>query len=126
MNLTQTTTMEGGGDTLMSGLNNNNNNTKIDGKIMQQFQTSFVQVQNILDQNKVLINQINQNHESNVAQNLTRNVGLIKELNNNIKKVVDLYGDLSSSFTKSIDVSSEEDSNNGANVRSDHKRLRPE
>lgn len=111
------------GDTF-SGLGNG---TQIDGKILQTFQKSFVQVQNILDQNRVLINEINQNHESRVPDNLSRNVGLIRELNNNIRRVVDLYADLSSSFTKSMEVSSEGDSS-GA-VKSDgkagHKRHRP-
>ncbi|KAE9609914.1 hypothetical protein Lal_00006890 [Lupinus albus] len=111
------------GDTF-SGLGNG---TQIDNKVAQTFQKSFVQVQNILDQNRVLINEINQNHESKVPDNLSRNVGLIRELNNNIRRVVDLYADLSTSFTKSMEVSSEGDSN-GA-VKSDgkasHKRLRP-
>ncbi|KAJ1400708.1 Protein EARLY FLOWERING 4 [Sesbania bispinosa] len=91
------------GDTF-SGLGNG---TQIDSKVMQTFQKNFVQVQNILDQNRVLINEINQNHESKIPDNLSRNVGLIKELNNNIRRVVDLYADLSSSFTKSMEVSSE-------------------
>ncbi|KAE9602484.1 hypothetical protein Lal_00050029 [Lupinus albus] len=103
------------------------NGTHIDSKVTQTFQKSFVQVQNILDQNRVLINEINQNHESKVPDNLSRNVGLIRELNNNIRRVVDLYADLSTSFTKSMEVSSEGDSS-GA-VKSDgkasHKRLRP-
>ncbi|OIV99732.1 hypothetical protein TanjilG_26070 [Lupinus angustifolius] len=111
------------GDTF-SGLGNS---TQIDSKVAQTFQKSFVQVQNILDQNRVLINEINQNHESKVPDNLSRNVGLIRELNNNIRRVVDLYADLSTSFTKSMEVSSEGDSS-GA-VKSDgkasHKRLRP-
>ncbi|KAL1371780.1 hypothetical protein HN51_002002 [Arachis hypogaea] len=111
------------GDTF-SGLGNG---TQIDSKILQSFQKSFVQVQNILDQNRVLINEINQNHESKVPDNLSRNVGLIRELNNNIRRVVDLYADLSSNFTKSMEVSSEGDSS-GA-VKSDgkatHKRHRP-
>ncbi|TKY54433.1 ELF4 4 [Spatholobus suberectus] len=111
------------GDTF-SGLGNG---TQIDSKILQTFHKSFVQVQNILDQNRVLINEINQNHESKVPDNLSRNVGLIRELNNNIRRVVDLYADLSSSFTKSMEVSSEGDSS-GA-VKSDgkagHKRHRP-
>lgn len=111
------------GDTF-SGLGNG---TQIDSKILQTFQKSFVQVQNILDQNRVLINEINQNHESKVPDNLSRNVGLIRELNNNIRRVVDLYADLSSSFAKSMEVSSEGDST-GA-VKSDgktgHKRHRP-
>ncbi|GER56934.1 ELF4-like protein [Striga asiatica] len=91
-----------------SGLANGTQN--MDGKIIQSFQKSFVKVQNILDQNRVLINEINQNHESKTSDNLGRNVGLIRELNNNIRRVVDLYSDLSTSFTKSMDVSSEEDS----------------
>ncbi|OIW18747.1 hypothetical protein TanjilG_13499 [Lupinus angustifolius] len=111
------------GDTFSS----HGNGTHIDSKVAQTFQKSFVQVQNILDQNRVLINEINQNHESKVPDNLSRNVGLIRELNNNIRRVVDLYVDLSTSFTKSMEVSSEGDSY-GA-VKSDgkvsHKRLRP-
>ncbi|EXB38921.1 hypothetical protein L484_027356 [Morus notabilis] len=104
------------GDTF-SGLRNGT--TQIDGKILQTFQKNFVQVQNILDQNRLLINQINQNHESKIPDNLSRNVGLIRELNNNIRRVVDLYSDLSSSFTKSMDASSEGDSS-GA-LKSDAK-----
>ncbi|KAK7328860.1 hypothetical protein VNO77_22986 [Canavalia gladiata] len=111
------------GDTF-SGLGNGN---QIDTKILQTFQKNFVQVQNILDQNRLLINEINQNQESKVPDNLSRNVGLIRELNSNIRRVVDLYADLSSSFTKSMEVTSEGDSN-GA-VKSDgkggHKRHRP-
>ncbi|XP_061343280.1 protein ELF4-LIKE 3-like [Gastrolobium bilobum] len=111
------------GDTF-SGLGNG---TQIDSKVLNTFQKSFVQVQNILDQNRLLINEINQNHESKVPDNLTRNVGLIRELNNNVRRVVDLYADLSSSFTKSMEITSEGDSS-GA-VKSDgkagHKRHRP-
>ncbi|CAN6541228.1 hypothetical protein ACFX13_018344 [Malus domestica] len=113
------------GDTF-SGLGNGS--TQIDGKVLQTFQKSFVQVQNILDQNRVLINEINHNHESKIPDNLSRNVGLIRELNNNIRRVVDLYGDLSSSFTKSMDTSSEGGDSSGA-LKSDgkagHKRIRP-
>ncbi|MFS7916588.1 putative protein EARLY FLOWERING 4 [Helianthus anomalus] len=76
-----------------------------EGKGMQAaFEKSFVQVQSILDQNRVLINEINQNHESKIPDNLGRNVGLIRELNNNIRKVVDLYSHLSSNFSKNMDA----------------------
>ncbi|KAL9257374.1 ELF4-LIKE 4-like protein [Drosera capensis] len=103
------------GDTF-SGLGNG---TQIDNKVLQTFHSSFGQVQNILDQNRLLINEINHNLESRIPDNLSRNVGLIRELNNNIRRVVDLYADLSHSFTKSMEVSSEGDSS-GA-VRSDGK-----
>ncbi|XVF27042.1 hypothetical protein REPUB_Repub14bG0072100 [Reevesia pubescens] len=95
------------------------NRTQVDGKVFQTFQKSFVQVQDILDQNRLLINEINQNHESKMPDNLSRNVGLIKELNNNIRRVVDLYGDLSSSFTRSMEASTEGDS--AGTFRSDGK-----
>ncbi|XP_027069064.2 protein ELF4-LIKE 4-like isoform X1 [Coffea arabica] len=103
------------------------NGTQIDGKVLQTFQKSFVQVQNILDQNRLLINEINQNHESKIPDNLSRNVGLIRELNNNIRRVVDLYADLSTSFTKSMDASSEGDSSGAfkSDGKAGHKRNRP-
>ncbi|MBA0695615.1 hypothetical protein Goari_002228 [Gossypium aridum] len=96
------------------------NGTQIDGKVLHTFQKSFVQVQDILDQNRLLINEINQNHESKIPNNLSRNVGLIKELNNNIRRVVDLYADLSTSYTRSMEVSSEGDSSAGT-FKSDGK-----
>ncbi|XP_057504511.1 protein ELF4-LIKE 4-like isoform X1 [Actinidia eriantha] len=103
------------------------NGTQVDGKVLQTFQKSFVQVQNILDQNRLLINEINQNHESKIPDNLTRNVGLIRELNNNIRRVADLYADLSSSFSKSAEASSEGESS--GTMKSDgkvgQKRIRP-
>ncbi|KAI4330698.1 hypothetical protein MLD38_028958 [Melastoma candidum] len=98
------------------------NGSQVDGKILQTFQKSFVQVQDILDQNKLLINEINQNHESRIPDNLSRNVGLIRELNNNIKRVVDLYADLSSSFTRSVEASSEGESR--SDCKSHQKRIR--
>ncbi|KAI4324799.1 hypothetical protein MLD38_030253 [Melastoma candidum] len=98
------------------------NGAQVDGKILQNFQKSFVQVQDILDQNKLLINEINQNHESRIADNLSRNVGLIRELNNNIRRVVDLYADLSSSFTRSMEASSEGESKSDS--KSHQKRIR--
>ncbi|PIN14633.1 hypothetical protein CDL12_12728 [Handroanthus impetiginosus] len=86
------------------------NGAQIEGKALQTFQKNSVQVQHILDQNRLLINEINQNHESKIPDNLSRNVGLIRELNNNIRRVADLYTDLSNSFTKSMEVSSEGES----------------
>ena len=110
------------GDTF-SGLNNGT--SQIDTKVLQSFQKSFVQVQSILDQNRLLINQINQNHESKIPDNLSRNVGLIRELNNNIRRVVDLYADLSISFSKSMESSSDGDSSlRSSDGKSSMKRVR--
>ncbi|XP_022154645.1 protein ELF4-LIKE 3-like isoform X2 [Momordica charantia] len=74
------------------------NGRAIDGKMVQTFQKKLVEVEKILDQNRLLINEINQNQESKMADNLGRNVGLIRELNNNIRRVVDLYADLTKSM----------------------------
>lgn len=107
------------------------NGNQIDGKTMQNLQKSFGQVQNILDQNRLLINEINQNHESKIPDNLSRNVALIRELNNNITRVVDHYAGLSTSFTKAIETSSEGDSagtlksDGKPTVYSGQKRFRP-
>ncbi|XP_021743882.1 protein ELF4-LIKE 4-like, partial [Chenopodium quinoa] len=108
------------GDTF-SGLGNG---TQVDSKVLQTFQKSFVQVQSILDQNRLLINEINQNHESRIPDNLSRNVGLIRELNNNIRRVVDLYSDLSHSLTRSMEASSEGDSSGvlKSDAKATHKK----
>ena len=81
----------------------------IGGKVMwETFQKSFSQVQTILDQDRVLIREINQNQESKIPENLSRNVGLIRELNANIARVVELYANLSSEFVQSMEGEGEE------------------
>lgn len=102
---------------IFSGISNGM--VQVDGKTVEKFQKSFGQVQNILDQNRLLITQINQNQESKIPHNLTRNVGLIRELNNNIRRVVDLYANLSSTCARSVDVSSQGESSE--TTRSDAK-----
>uniref|UniRef100_A0A0D9VV64 Protein EARLY FLOWERING 4 domain-containing protein n=1 Tax=Leersia perrieri TaxID=77586 RepID=A0A0D9VV64_9ORYZ len=99
-----------------------------EGKVVQAFQASFVQVQRLLDQNRVLINEINQNHESKVPGDLSRNVALIRELNNNIRRVVDLYADLSSLFSSDDHSPAASEGGSVATgrhaVAAGHKRLR--
>ena len=53
------------------------------------------EVQNKLDQNKLLISEINQNHERRTPEALQRNTLLIKQLNTNVGSVVKTYQDLS-------------------------------
>ncbi|KAG0489176.1 hypothetical protein HPP92_007987 [Vanilla planifolia] len=69
------------------GFSGQDNGSLMDNKCLQYFNKSFGQVQSILDQNRLLINEINQNHESKTPDNLCRNVSLIKELNSNIQRV---------------------------------------
>lgn len=60
----------------------------------------FNSAQEILDRNKLLINEINHNHALKTPESLHRNVILIKELNSNVIKVADMYKDLSISFAE--------------------------
>ncbi|CAI9779951.1 unnamed protein product [Fraxinus pennsylvanica] len=109
------------GDNLFSGIGNE---AQIESKVVLTFQKNFVQVQKILDQNTLLINEINQNHGSKILDNLTRNVGLIRELNNNFTRVVGLYADLSNSFTKSMEEGSSEADSTKTRRRVGQKRIR--
>ncbi|WOK96594.1 hypothetical protein Cni_G05301 [Canna indica] len=92
-----------------------------ENKFLHSLQKSFVQVQSILDQNRLLINEINQNHELKIPENVGRNVSLIRELNNNIRRVADLYANLSLSFNKSMEGSEEGNSSGKLGL----KRVRP-
>lgn len=102
-----------------------NKGANLDNRVMQHFQKSFVQVQNILDQNRLLINEINQNHESKIPDNLGRNVGLIRELNSNIRRVVDLYAELSAAFAKSAAVAAASEGDSVSHGKTGQKRIRP-
>eukprot|EP00262_Sarcandra_glabra_P000438 TRINITY_DN1051_c0_g1_i1.p1 TRINITY_DN1051_c0_g1~~TRINITY_DN1051_c0_g1_i1.p1 ORF type:complete len:147 (-),score=17.15 TRINITY_DN1051_c0_g1_i1:178-618(-) len=70
-----------------------------DTEMWAAFSESFKQVQMVLDQNRVLIAQVNENHQSKIPDNLTKNVALIREINSNISKVVSLYSHLSADFS---------------------------
>ncbi|KAH0979469.1 hypothetical protein GBA52_006646 [Prunus armeniaca] len=70
-----------------------------DAEVWDQFNRRFREVQAVLDRNRALIQQVNDNHRSRVADNMVKNVGLIQEINGNISKVVSLYSDLSNFST---------------------------
>ncbi|XP_074287214.1 protein EARLY FLOWERING 4-like [Silene latifolia] len=63
------------------------------------FADSFSQVQTVLDRNRELIQQANENHQSGMADNMVKNVAIINELNGNISKVASIYSDLSGNFS---------------------------
>lgn len=70
-----------------------------DAEVWSNFTESFRQVQSVLDRNRVLIQQVNENHQSKIHDNMVKNVALIQEINGNISKVVSLYSDLSTNFS---------------------------
>nr|AFN53671.1 hypothetical protein [Linum usitatissimum] len=63
---------------------------------------SFRQAQSVLDQNRDLIHQVNENHQSKIPANLSRNVSLINDINGNISKVMSIYSDLSVNFANAV------------------------
>lgn len=54
----------------------------------------FSAVQDVLDRNAILIQQIDANHRTRTPEALQRNVVLVRELNTNVQRVVELYGEL--------------------------------
>ncbi|KAK3022798.1 hypothetical protein RJ639_046900 [Escallonia herrerae] len=76
-----------------------NNGGEGDAEVWDNFTDSFRQVQSVLDRNRVLIQQVNENHQSKIHENMVKNVALIQEINGNISKVVALYSDLSTNFS---------------------------
>ncbi|KAI9102155.1 hypothetical protein K1719_023665 [Acacia pycnantha] len=70
-----------------------------DPEVWATFNNSFQQVQSVLDRNRLLIQQVNDNHQSRIPDNMAKNVSLIQELNGNISKVAHIYSGLNSEFT---------------------------
>ncbi|CAL1387590.1 unnamed protein product [Linum trigynum] len=73
-----------------------------DGEVWANFSGTFRKVQTVLDRNRSLIQQVNDNHQSRIPDNMAKNVPLIQEINHNISTVSSLYSDLSSNFASSF------------------------
>ncbi|XP_019460518.1 PREDICTED: protein ELF4-LIKE 3-like isoform X2 [Lupinus angustifolius] len=86
----------GGGD------EESDDDEECDGEAWNTLSRNFRQAQSVLDQNRVLIEEVNRNHESKIPDNMAKNVGLIQKINSNISKVLSIYSDLSSSFSNSV------------------------
>ncbi|KAK3228863.1 hypothetical protein Dsin_000744 [Dipteronia sinensis] len=99
--------------------NNNSEEDQQDPRVWSSLNTSFKQVQSVLDRNRVLIQQVNENHQSKIPDNMVKNVALIHEINGNISKVVNLYSDMSTNFSSAFnqpskDSDGDRDSGDGA------------
>jgi len=92
---------------------NANKEDEVDAEVWATFNNSFRQVQSVLDRNRVLIQQVNENHQSRTPDNMVKNVSLIQELNGNISKVVGLYSDLNSNFSTAYHQRNNNGKNNG-------------
>ncbi|XP_028784737.1 protein EARLY FLOWERING 4 isoform X4 [Neltuma alba] len=73
-----------------------------DAEVWDKLTRSFHQAQSVLDQNRALIQQVNENHRSKIPDNLVKNVALIGQLNGNISKVLSIYSDLSIDFSNIV------------------------
>jgi Early Flowering 4 domain len=62
----------------------------------------FQEVQDILERNRLLIAEINHNHQQGTHVALERNVPMLRELNQNIAKVLELYKEAADSFVQSF------------------------
>lgn len=73
-----------------------------DAEAWEMLTASFRRVQSVLDRNRALISQVNENHQSKVPDNIAKNVALISEINGNISKVLSIYSDLSVNFSEVV------------------------
>jgi Early Flowering 4 domain len=62
----------------------------------------FQEVQDVLDRNRVLIAEINHNHQLGTHVALERNVPMLRELNGNVAKAVQLYKEAADSFVVGV------------------------
>ncbi|MCD7452482.1 Protein EARLY FLOWERING 4 [Datura stramonium] len=73
-----------------------------DSEIWNTFSNNYRQVQSVLDRNRLLIQQVNENHQSRTHDSMVQNVSLIQELNGNISKVASIYSDFNNEFTTMV------------------------
>lgn len=88
-----------------------------DPEVWETFDRNFRQVQSVLDRNRALIQQVNENHQSRIPDNMVKNVALIQEINGNISKVVSLYSHLSTNFSSLFHQRSSAKSSQGPESR---------
>ncbi|CAL5388520.1 unnamed protein product [Camellia sinensis] len=92
----------GGGDDVVGGDDEEFRGEECDNEAWDRLSKSFRQVQSVLDRNRALIQQVNENHQSKMPDNLVKNVALIRQINGNISKVMSLYSDLSVDFSNIV------------------------
>ncbi|KAM0054878.1 putative protein EARLY FLOWERING 4 [Helianthus debilis subsp. tardiflorus] len=88
--------------------NNNNGlfdeetkNSRESQALWTTFTYRFREVQSLLERNRVLIQQVYENHRSKNHESMVSNVALIQEINNNnnVSQIVAMYADLSVNFS---------------------------
>ncbi|KAJ0505419.1 putative protein EARLY FLOWERING 4 [Helianthus annuus] len=82
-----------------NGISDDEENSEESQALWSTFTDSFREVQSVLERNRVLIQQVNENHRSKNHESMVSNVALIQEINNNVSKIVAMYADLSVNFS---------------------------
>lgn len=81
---------------------NENTVQQYDSETWEALSKNFRDVQSVLDQNRILIQQVNDNHQSKIHDNLVKNVALIREINDNIWRVISIYSHFSVDFVNIV------------------------
>lgn len=86
----------------LTGAEKDEGEEECDTEAWETLSKSFKEAQSVLDQNRLLIQQVNENHQSKIPDNLVKNVALIQEINGNISKVSSVYSNLSVNFASFV------------------------
>ncbi|CAH1424848.1 unnamed protein product [Lactuca virosa] len=86
----------------LTGAEKDEDEEECDTEAWETLNKSFKEAQSVLDQNRLLIQQVNENHQSKIPDNLVKNVALIQEINGNISKVSSVYSNLSVNFASFV------------------------
>ncbi|KAI3801537.1 hypothetical protein L1987_29644 [Smallanthus sonchifolius] len=81
---------------------NGDGDEECDAEAWETLNKGFKEAQSVLDQNRLLIQQVNENQQSKIPDNLVKNVALIQKINGNISKVSSVYSNLSVNFSKFV------------------------
>ncbi|KAI3694657.1 hypothetical protein L1987_77625 [Smallanthus sonchifolius] len=91
-------TNSGGKTRLKWRLTETESDEECDGEAWEVLNKGLKEAQRALDQNRFLIQQVIENHQSKIHENLVENVALIRQINDNISKIRYVYSNLSVGF----------------------------
>jgi hypothetical protein len=72
------------------------------GKAVQALERIYGEVQELLERNRMIIQEIGEIHEAHETGGLNRDTTLLREFNSNTALIMEIYSDISSSFSLSL------------------------
>ncbi|KAJ0738072.1 putative protein EARLY FLOWERING 4 [Helianthus annuus] len=79
----------------LMGTDSDDSDGEYDVEAWEMLSKGLKEVQRVLEENRLLIQQVNENHESKIHDNLVKNVALIQEINGNVSKIRTVYSSIS-------------------------------